>query len=120
MLVLSGDLDSLTTPFEGRQTTADMGPSARWILIHNDTHVNAMDDPVGCASGLVQTFIRDPARLKQMNASCATRTPEVRVVGTFPAKLSGVTAATALRGNAADAAGRRFPRRPLARPAGRP
>jgi hypothetical protein len=108
VLVLSGDLDSLTTPFEGRQTTADMGPSARWILIHNDTHVNAMDDPVGCASGLVQTFIRDPARLKQMNASCATRTPEVRVVGTFPAKLSGVTAATALRGNAADAAGRRL------------
>ena len=38
-----------------------MGPSARWILIHNDTHVNAMDDPVGCASGLVQTFIRNPA-----------------------------------------------------------
>ena len=91
VLVLSGDLDSLTTPFEGRQTTRDMGPSARWILIRNDTHVNAMDDPVGCASGLVQTFIRDPARLRQMNASCATRTPEVRVVGTFPAKLSGGT-----------------------------
>ena len=49
VLVLSGDLDSLTTPAEGRQTAGDMGPSARWILIHNDTHVNAMDDPVGCA-----------------------------------------------------------------------
>ena len=108
VLVLSGDLDSLTTPFEGRQTTADMGPSARWILIHNDTHVNAMDDPVGCASGLVQTFIRDPARLKQMNASCAARTPEVRVVGTFPATLSAVTAATALRGNPAGRTGRRL------------
>ncbi len=59
VLVLSGDLDSLTTPFEGRQTARDMGPSARWILVHNDTHVNAMDDPVGCASGLVQRFIRD-------------------------------------------------------------
>jgi pimeloyl-ACP methyl ester carboxylesterase len=108
VLVLSGDLDSLTTPFEGRQTTHDMGPSARWILIHNDTHVNAMDDPVGCASGLVQTFIRDPARLKQMNASCATRTPEVRVVGTFPKTLSAVTAATALRGNQAGRTGRRL------------
>jgi hypothetical protein len=53
----------------------------------NDTHVNAMDDPVGCASGLVQTFIRDPAALQRMNASCAERTPEVRVVGTFPATL---------------------------------
>lgn len=103
VLVLSGDLDSLTTPAEGRQTAGDMGPSARWILIHNDTHVNAMDDPVGCASGLVQTFIRDPAALKRMNASCAERTPEVRVVGTFPATLSHITPATA---GQADQAGR--------------
>jgi pimeloyl-ACP methyl ester carboxylesterase len=108
VLVLSGDLDSLTTPFEGRQTTRDMGPSARWILVHNDTHVNAMDDPVGCASGLVQRFIADPGRLRQMNASCATRTPEVRVVGTFPRKLREVTAATARHGNRARLAGRRL------------
>ena len=49
-----------------------------------------MDDPVGCASGLVQekTFIRRPAALMRINASCAERTPEVRVVGTFPATLS--------------------------------
>jgi pimeloyl-ACP methyl ester carboxylesterase len=99
VLVLSGDLDSLTTPAEGRETARDMGPSARWILIHNDTHVNAMDDPVGCASGLVQRFIADPAGLKRMNASCAKRTPEVRVVGNFPATLSHVTPATARRGN---------------------
>jgi pimeloyl-ACP methyl ester carboxylesterase len=108
VLVLSGDLDSLTTPFEGRQTAHDMGPSARWILIHNDTHVNAMDDPVGCASGLVQTFIADPARLKQMNASCATRTPEVRVVGTFPKTLSAVRPATARPGDQAGARARRL------------
>jgi hypothetical protein len=69
VLVLSGDLDSLTTPPEGIQTARDMGPPARWILVHNDTHVNAMDDPVGCGSGLVQTFIRDPGRLTHMNES---------------------------------------------------
>jgi pimeloyl-ACP methyl ester carboxylesterase len=108
VLVLSGDLDSLTTPFEGREVTRDMGPSARWILVHNDTHVNAMDDPVGCASGLVQTFIADPHRLRQMNASCAARTPEVRVVGSFPATLRHVTAATARPGNQAGLTGRRL------------
>jgi pimeloyl-ACP methyl ester carboxylesterase len=108
VLVLSGDLDSLTTPFEGRQTARDMGPSARWILVHNDTHVNAMDDPVGCASGLVQAFVRDPARLRQLNASCAARTPEVRVVGTFPRTLSRVTPATARPGNLAGLTGRRL------------
>jgi pimeloyl-ACP methyl ester carboxylesterase len=108
VLVLSGDLDSLTTPFEGRQTARDMGPSARWILVHNDTHVNAMDDPVGCASGLVQTFIKHPAGLKQMDASCAARTPEVRVVGTFPATLSRVTPASAGPGDQAGRTGLRL------------
>ena len=46
--VLFGDLDSLTTPIEGERVTAlDLGPSARWILVCNDTHVNAMEDPFG-------------------------------------------------------------------------
>jgi pimeloyl-ACP methyl ester carboxylesterase len=108
VLVLSGDLDSLTTPAEGRQTARDMGPSARWILVHNDTHVNAMDDPVGCASGLVQAFIAAPGRLGQLNASCAARTPEVRVVGNFPATLSHVTPAAARPGDQAGRTGRRL------------
>src|SRR6185312_12157120 len=51
VLVLSGDLDSLTTPAEGRWTAREMGRSARWILIRNDTHVNAMVDTFGCAAG---------------------------------------------------------------------
>src|SRR6185437_5883060 len=108
VLVLSGDLDSLTTPFEGRQTARDMGPSARWILIHNDTHVNAMDDTFGCASGLVRQFIARPSRLRQLSASCATRTPEVRVLGGFPEKLRQVTAAAAAPGNQAGRTGRRL------------
>jgi hypothetical protein len=108
VLVLSGDLDSLTTPAEGRETARDMGPSTRWILIHNDTHVNAMDDTFGCASGLVQRFIADPGGLKRMDASCAKRTPEVRVVGNFPTALSRVTPATARRGNQAGRTGRRL------------
>jgi hypothetical protein len=108
VLVLSGDLDSLTTPFEGRQTARDMGRSARWILIHNDTHVNAMDDTFGCASGLVRQFIARPGRLRQLNASCATRTPEVRVLGSFPRTLRQVTAAAAVAGNQAGRTGRRL------------
>jgi pimeloyl-ACP methyl ester carboxylesterase len=108
VLVLSGDLDSLTTPAEGQQTASDMGPSARWILVRNDTHVNAMDDPVGCASGLVRTYIKDPAALQRMNASCAERTPEVRVVGTFPATLARVTAAIARPGDQAGRTGLRL------------
>jgi pimeloyl-ACP methyl ester carboxylesterase len=105
VLVLSGDLDSLTTPFEGREVARDMGPSARWILIHNDVHINALDDTFGCAQGLVRTFISDPAGLKTMNAACARNTPEVRVVGSFPEKLSRITPATPTAGNGAGTTG---------------
>jgi TAP-like protein len=108
VLVLSGDLDSLTTPFEGQQVARDMGPSARWVLFRNDTHVNAMDDVFGCASGLVRQFIADPAGLRRLNASCATHTPEVRVLGTFPARLGQVAAANARPGNQAGLTGRRL------------
>lgn len=105
VLVLSGDLDSLTTPTEGLWAAHEMGPSARWILFQNDTHINAMDDTFGCASGLVQRFVADPGGLRQLNASCADDAPEVRVVGSYPKTLSAVTAATALPGNAAGTAG---------------
>src|SRR5580692_11065914 len=108
VLVLSGDLDSLTTPFEGRETARDMGPSARWILVHNDVHINAMDDTFGCASGLVDTFVADPAGLKSMSASCARHTPEVRVLGGFPARLAQVPPATPLAGNQAAVTGLRL------------
>ncbi|HEX6857286.1 MAG TPA: alpha/beta fold hydrolase [Streptosporangiaceae bacterium] len=108
VLVLSGDLDSLTTPFEGQQVARDMGPSARWVLVRNDTHVNAMDDVFGCASGLVRRFIANPAGLRRLNTSCAAHTPEVRVPGTFPARLGQVAAAAAGPGNQAGLTGRRL------------
>lgn len=108
MLVLSGDLDSLTTPAEGRWTAREMGPSARWIEIHNDTHINALDDTFGCAQGLVRRFVAAPGRLWSLNASCATRTPEVRVVGNFPERLGQVVPATATAGNEAGPEGLRL------------
>jgi pimeloyl-ACP methyl ester carboxylesterase len=99
VLVMSGDLDSLTTPAEGRWTAREMGPSSRWILFRNDTHVNAMDDTFGCAQGLVRQFIAAPARLRQLNASCTKHTPEVRVVGKFAKRLAHVTPARPRQGN---------------------
>jgi hypothetical protein len=56
----------------------------------------------------VQTFISDPAALHHMNASCAERTPEVRVVGSFPATLSRVTPASPRHGDQAGRGGLRL------------
>jgi hypothetical protein len=51
---------------------------------------------------------RDPFGHQRMNAFCAERTPEVRVVGTFPATLSRVTPATAGPGDQAGRTGLRL------------
>jgi hypothetical protein len=85
-----------------------MGASARWILVHNSTHVTALDDPIGCASGIVRRFIAEPGALRTMNVSCAAHTPEVRVTGSYPTTLGDVTPATATAGNKASVTARRL------------
>jgi len=105
VLVLSGGLDTLTSWTDGAIVAAEMGPSARWVKVENTIHVTALADPYGCASGLVRQFVRHPERLQTMDVSCASRIPEVRVVGEFPRRLSGATPATARKGNQAGTAG---------------
>jgi hypothetical protein len=67
--------------------------------------VTALADPYGCASGLARQFVRHPEQLRTMDVSCASRIPEVRVVGEFPRRLSGATPATPRRGNQAGTGG---------------
>ena len=81
-----------------------LGPSARWVKVENTIHVTALADPVGCASGLVRQFVHHPERLQTMDTSCASRMPEVRVVGHFPRRLTGATPATPRKGNQAGSA----------------
>jgi pimeloyl-ACP methyl ester carboxylesterase len=104
-LVLSGGLDTLTPWTGGEQAAEQLGPSARWVKVENTIHVTALADQVGCASGLVQQFVRHPERLRTMDTSCAGRMPEVRVVGDFPRRLTGATPATPRQGNQAGSAG---------------
>jgi pimeloyl-ACP methyl ester carboxylesterase len=108
VLVLSGGLDTLTPWTDGAVVAAQMGPSARWVKVENTIHVTALADPYGCASGLIRQFVRHPERLHSMDVSCASRIPEVRVVGEFPRRLSAATPAIPRRGNQARAAGRRL------------
>src|SRR5215207_2196787 len=104
-LVLSGGLDTLTTWTDGELVAEQLGPSARWVKVENTIHVTALADPVGCASGLVRQFVGHPERLQTMDTSCASRMPEVRVVGDFPRRLTGATPATPRKGNQAGTAG---------------
>ncbi len=86
VLVLVGDLDSITSP-EGAHTVADRFPAARFVEVANVGHVTALADYSGCASVLVRRFVRD---LDPGDTSCAgTANPPVRMVSSFPRSWRG-------------------------------
>ena len=95
VLVLSGELDSLTTPTEGR-LVADLFPNSRQVLVANSFHVTAVGDPDNCASAIATRFFRD---LSPGDTSCASKISEVRTVPNFALKAAQVQSAAALAGN---------------------
>ncbi len=94
-LVLSGDLDSVTSP-EGGQLVADRFPGASFVSVPNVGHVTALGDRQGCAEGIVRRFVRTGGVVS--GAECVTVDyPPVRTVSVFartmaelkPAKQGG-------------------------------
>ncbi len=84
VLVLSGELDSITTPAEGDLVAAQF-PNARHVRVANSFHVTAVGDTDDCAVRIVRSFVASPsAALKDR---CADRVAPVRALGRFPAAL---------------------------------
>ncbi len=94
-LVLTGDLDTITTPSEGDAAAKLFGRSLR-VIVRNTGHVTAIDDPWNCASALVRTFLAG----RPIDTSCAARIPAMRLVDTFPRSRSEETPASLDRGSA--------------------
>lgn len=100
VLILSGTLDSLTPWLHGATLVArQMGPSARVIRVANLTHVTLQDSNDSCPASIFQRFVRNPAGLANMNASCARRVTPIHTVGSYPRRLADAVAATPSRGN---------------------
>lgn len=76
-LVLSGDLDSITSPIDADETAADF-PNAVHLIIPNLPHVVAGGDEIGCTSSIVLHFV---ANLSPGDTSCI---PLVRPARTVP------------------------------------
>jgi hypothetical protein len=76
-----------------------MGPSARVIRVANLTHVTLQDSNDSCPASIYQRFVRNPAGLANMNASCARRVTPVHTVGSYPRRLADAVPATPSRGN---------------------
>ena len=97
-LVLSGDLDSITSPLDASEAAAQF-PNAVHIVIPNLTHVVAGSDEIGCASALVLHFIehREPGA-----SNCRFRVRPVRTVARFAASSSALAPLVAQPANRGD------------------
>ena len=103
VLVLDGDLDSLTPPGDSR-AAASLFPSSRFVLVRNVGHVTALGDFDRCGSRLVRRFF---TRLDPGDTSCAERIPELHVVPKFPRRVAGAPAAESRAGDRSNAIDRR-------------
>ena len=103
-LILSGDLDSVTSVVDADQT-AEQFPNAMHIVVPNLGHVVADGDDVGCTLGIVQHFIQ---HLSAGDAGCVKRVRPVRTVPTFGARAADLAPLTAVTGNKTTAAQRRM------------
>jgi pimeloyl-ACP methyl ester carboxylesterase len=102
VLVLNGDLDTITTPAEGEHAARLFARSTH-VIVANTGHVTALDDFYGCASGIVRRFTATGT----VDAQCAARVPAVHLVPAFSRSLGEVAPATPLPGNNAPAEQRR-------------
>lgn len=99
VLIVSGELDTITSPGDAARARAELGPSARLVTIPNMSHGTALGDPFDCAKEIVRAFIAAPQAAP--DTSCTARIPEVRSVGVFPLVLADEPRAKARAGDRA-------------------
>jgi pimeloyl-ACP methyl ester carboxylesterase len=110
-LVLSGDLDSVTSPEDASQVAAQF-PNVTHLIIPNLTHVTAYyysdvgylpdgGDTTHCVEGIIRQFITG---LTPGNTGCIRNVRPLRVPPRFARTVTGLIPVTALAGNQASAA----------------
>ena len=95
VLVLSGDLDSLTPAAQAKRA-AKLFENGRQIIVANSFHVTADGDEDNCASVITVRFVRE---LDPGDTSCTHHIAEIHLVPKFIATAAEVAPATATAGN---------------------
>ncbi len=105
VLVLSGELDNITSPAEGAAAAAFYA-HATHVVLANSGHVNALPRARSdCGAHLVRAFV---TTLAVTDTACASRVPTVRLSPAFARRVSAVAPAAAMPGNLADEAALRL------------
>ena len=96
VLVLNGDLDTITTPAEGAKAAA-LFRRGTHVIVANTGHVTALDDFNGCAAVMVRRF----TLTGRVDAGCAVGVPALHLIPAFSRTVAEVAPATPQRGNRA-------------------
>ena len=107
VLLVSGELDSWTSPNFGPKIANEMGPSARFVELANSVHTAALDDTTStastaCARSIVRDFVKAPGTLDRLDTSCAPKIPPIHTPGSFPSRFAESPAARVVRGSATE------------------
>jgi len=98
VLVLNGELDTITTPPEGA-AVASLFPNARHIVLANEFHVGALPPmPDDCGANLVRRFF---TTLDAGDADCAARIAPIRTTPLFALRSTDLPLPQPLPGNQA-------------------
>lgn len=102
VLVMNGELDTVTTPQEGRWT-AGLFPNATGLLKANNFHIVAVLPWTvdGCGAATLRHFVE---HLTPGDTRCFAQVPPIRALPAFYVRAAQVPPATALPGNQASAA----------------
>ena len=103
-LVLSGDLDSITSVIDANETTAHF-QDAIHIVVPNLGHVVTDSDEIGCTLGIVHRFVRN---LDPGNTNCVSKVRPVRTVPLFARTASELAPLQQLKGDKTSDAQRRI------------
>jgi hypothetical protein len=102
ILLIGGDLDSLTPLPDARVFGPTLGRNQRVVELPNTTHVTSEGDSIlvegaGCARSIIRSFVRAPERLATLDTACAARIPPVHTA-TYPRRLADALPATLVSG----------------------
>jgi hypothetical protein len=103
LLIVGGDVDSLTPLSDAQSFGPTLGATVRVVNLTNTVHVTSEGDTylvegANCGRRIIRAFVRAPAKLDAIDASCAAQIPPIHTPGAYPLKLADATPATLTAG----------------------
>jgi hypothetical protein len=103
MLIVGGDLDSLTPLSDAQVFGPTLGRNVRVVTLPNTVHVTSEGDTMlvagaSCARRVIRAFVRAPGKLQSLDTGCAGHIPPVHTPGSYPLNLADATPATLAAG----------------------